>query len=118
MTADHNIAYTKLVHGKLDGRGGRISAGDVRTGDDVADVFHYKKIAGLALRDQLRQDTRVRAGDEEGMRILFLPGETAKEFLVPPEFVLLEFVNARDELLHGQVVLFKASISLTLVSLT
>src|SRR5438045_4214219 len=98
MTADHDVAYAEDVDRKLDGRSGRISAGDVRTGNDVADVFYDEKIAGLALRDQLRQDTRVRAGDEQRMRILFLPGKTAKEFLVPPEFVLLEFMNARDEL--------------------
>jgi hypothetical protein len=28
-----------------------------------------------------------------------------KELAVPSEFVLLEFVNACDELLHGQVVI-------------
>ena len=101
MTADHDIAHAKYFYRKLDSRGGRISAWDVRPGDDVADVFHDEKIAGLALRDQLRQDTRVRAGDEQRMRILFLPGETAEEFAVLSEFVLLEFMNACDELLHG-----------------
>jgi hypothetical protein len=105
MTADHDVAYAEYFYRKLDGRGGRISARDVRAGDDVADVFHHKEIAGLALGDQLRQDARVRAGDEQRMRILFLPRETVKELAVPSEFVLLEFVNACDELLHGQVVI-------------
>jgi hypothetical protein len=40
------------------------------------------------------------------MRILFLPRETVKELAVLAEFVLLEFMNARDELLHGEVGYF------------
>src|SRR5271154_5052693 len=100
MTADHDVAHAEYFYRKLDGRGGRISARDVRARDDVTDVFHHKKIAGLALGDQFGQDTRVRAGDEQGMRILFLPGKAAEEFAVLSEFVLLEFVNACDELLH------------------
>ena len=71
--------------------------------DDVADVFDDKQIAGLALRNEFRQHPRVRAGDEERVRVLALLRQLAEQLPVIAELLVAEPVDALDEPLHGSI---------------
>ena len=56
--------------------------------DDVADVFDDEQIARLALRDEFRQHARIRAGDEQRVRILAFLRQLAEELPVIAELVV------------------------------
>ena len=101
MAADDDVAHAQRLDGKLDGGGGGIGAARrIRGRDDVADVFHDEEVARLALRDEFRQHARIRAGDEQRVRVLPFLRQLAKKFPVIAELVPLKLVNACDELFH------------------
>src|SRR5262249_44238183 len=66
---------------------------------DVARIPQDEKLARLGLRQQVRVDARVRAGDEEHRGRLTL-AELVEEFFLGAEDVLLELADALDELGH------------------
>src|ERR1700679_4343248 len=101
MAADDDLAHAQRLDGELDRGGGGIGAARrARRRDDVADIFHDEQIARLALRDEFRQHARIRAGDEQRVRILSLLRELAEQFAVIAKLVPLKLVNAADELFH------------------
>ena len=89
MAADDDVADAQGFDGKFDGGGGGIGVAARAGGrDDVADVFDDEQIARLALRDEFRQHARIRAGDEQRVRILPLLRQLAEQLPVIAELVV------------------------------
>src|SRR5207249_806065 len=101
MSADHDIADMEIFDGEFDRRrsGIRIAARLGRR-DNVSDILDNEEIARLALRDQLCQYARIRAGDEKCMGILPIARKLAEKLAVIAELILMKFVNAFDQPLH------------------
>jgi DNA-binding FadR family transcriptional regulator len=56
MAAHHDVCHLKNVDREFHGRRGGIGlADDAGRRDNIADILYHEKIAGLALRDQLRE---------------------------------------------------------------
>jgi len=101
MAADDDVAHAQRLDGELDRGGGGIGAARRARGrNDVADVFHDEQITRLALRDEFRQHARIRAGDEQRVRILSLLRQLAEQFAVIAKLVPLKLMHAGDELFH------------------
>ena len=79
---------------------GRGPAGHRHVRNDVAHVANDEEIAGLGARDEIGDDARVRAGDEERLRVLAALGEAAKERAVGRKVLRVKRVDPIDQLVH------------------
>jgi hypothetical protein len=101
MATNDDVTDVEHRDRELDGgRGGIGAAGNIRGWNDIAHVFDHEQITGLALRDQLRQHPRVRAGNEERMRILAILGKLVEQRPVIAKRVMAKSMNAFDQFLH------------------
>ncbi len=66
--------------------------------------FTTNKSPGLLLRDEFRQHARIRAGDEQRVRILPFLREFAEERTVIAELVVVKTMNAFDEPFHDKLL--------------
>ena len=98
VAAHDDVRHREGLHRVLDGAG--LARRDARRRHDVAGVAQDEQVAGKRLRDQVRVDARVRAGDEEGFRLLPLH-EPPEEVALRAEHAALEAMDALDEVSHG-----------------
>jgi hypothetical protein len=97
VPADDDVLDLEHAHRVLDRRG-RAAGQPGR--HDVADVAHDEELARRCVGEEVRHHARVRAGDEQRLGPLPFVREPLEELAVAREVVLLELVNAVDELLH------------------
>src|SRR5260221_2229927 len=104
MAAHDDVGDAQGLHGEFNRGGGGIgAAGHAGGRDDVADVFDHEQVARLALRDEFRQHARIRAGDEQRVRVLPFLRQLAEKLPVIAELVVLETMNAFDEPFHDKI---------------
>ena len=88
MAADDDVADAQIFDGEFNRGGGGIGVARRAGGrNDVADIFDDEQIARLALRDEFRQHARIRAGDEQRVRVLALLRQFAEKLAVIAELV-------------------------------
>jgi hypothetical protein len=71
--------------------------------DDVSGIAQDKQIARVSASEQIRIDSRVRAGDKQCFRILPLR-QLFEEGLQAAKSVLLKLVDPLNQSLHGVLV--------------
>src|SRR4029079_1638455 len=98
VTAHDDVRYFEHGHPIFDGC--RASALHRSIGrHHVAGISQYEEFPRLGLRHQRRIHTRVRTGDEQGARFLFLR-KAGEEIFFLPEHVPVELQKSPDEFLH------------------
>ncbi|CAG9232488.1 hypothetical protein PSP6_60103 [Paraburkholderia tropica] len=95
VAAQHDLAHVQREHREFD-HGGHAAEHFAVGGHDVADVAADEQLAGAHLRDHLRRDARVGAGDEQRVRRLAVR-EAAEQLLVAREHVVTELVHAVEQ---------------------
>src|SRR5262249_10057819 len=78
-----------------------------RRWNDVADIFDDEQIAGLALGDELGEHARIRAGDEQRVRILSFLRQLAEQLAIIAKLFVAKFMNDFDELVHKFILTAK-----------
>src|SRR4029077_11696722 len=63
-----------------------------------------EQLAGLRARDEVGDDARITARDEEGLRCLACDGQSFEEIPIRREIIGPKLVNAACELLHGVTI--------------
>ncbi len=98
MAADDDVPHVQDLDGVLDG--GRDAAGHGAVGrDNIADGAAQEHVAGLGLENQIGDDARVGAGDEEHVGLLALC-EEAEAVAMLRKDVATEAGVALKETLH------------------
>src|SRR5205814_10229764 len=77
MAQDDHVTDVKSEQGVLDGRGLGANAGGglavrVRGRDEIADRAYFEQVARIGAEEKARDDPAVRAGHEQGNRLLAL----------------------------------------------
>jgi len=101
MAANHNVVDLQVGYREFDRRrrGIGIALGTCLR-NNIAHIFNHKQIPRLALGDQLRQHTRIGAGNKQGVGILSFLREFAEKLPVIAKFRSPKFVNAFYKWFH------------------
>jgi len=94
VAAEDDVLYLQHFDCVLDGCGDAVDI-IAAYGDDVADAARKKEITGTGLEDEVRQNARVGASDEQGDGSLTVL-QAAKERLLGAEAQLLKMVDTFD----------------------
>src|SRR5262245_51443655 len=82
VAANDDVADLEQLDGIFDCRRDAPENAAVDRRDDVADVAYDEKLARRRVRDEVRHDARIAAGDEECLRPLSVFGELLEELAV------------------------------------
>src|SRR5205085_4487835 len=98
VTADDDVLDAESCDGELDR--GRFAASLTGMGrNDVAGVPEDEQVAGLRLREKVRVDAGIGAGDEERLGVLSV-SERLEQSLERTEVFFLKLVDTLNQFLH------------------
>lgn len=100
VAADDDVAHVQHLDGVFDRRRYTAQHASVERRDDVAHVSHDEELTGRGRRDEIGNDARVTARDEERLRALSRLGQLLEKTAIRGEIVRPEVVNPCRELLH------------------
>ncbi len=101
VAAEDDVLYLQYFDCVLDGCGDAVDI-IAAYGDDVADAARKKEITGTGLEDEVRQNARVGASDEEPLRVLHL-GQQMKLLSLAGKAFAMKALMPFNQLLHRGV---------------